>query len=88
MAIEQNIPRSVSISYVYDLEGYAFSDVCIHAAGRLTLCGATSAPGITSHWDGLDVSLDILEVGDCVVQLPAVDGLSGLASVLVGHTEV
>jgi len=34
------------------------------------------------------VRLDILEVLDCAVQLPAVDGLGSLAGVLVGDTEV
>ena len=61
---------------------------CIHASGRLTLCGATSAPGISPHGDGLDVTLDILEVLDGALELPAVDGLGGLAGVLERDTEV
>lgn len=32
--------------------------------------------------------LDVLEVGDCAAQLPAVDGLSRLAGVLVGDAQV
>lgn len=65
-----------------------FSYVCILAAGRLTLCGATSAPGIASHWDCLDVSLDVLEVCYGAAELPSIDGLRGLAGVLERHTEV
>lgn len=64
------------------------SMVCILAAGRLTLGGATSAPGISPHGNSLDVSLDILKVLDGALKLPAVDGLGGLAGVLEGHTEV
>jgi len=61
---------------------------CILAAGRLTLGGAASAPGIASHGHGLDVALDVLQVGDGALQLPAVDRLGGLARVLEGDTEV
>jgi hypothetical protein len=62
--------------------------ICILAAGRLTLGGAASAPGITSHGDGLGVVLDVLEVLEGTGDLPAVDGLSGLAGVLERDTEV
>lgn len=34
------------------------------------------------------MSLDVLEVGDGALELPAVDGLGGLAGVLEGDTEV
>lgn len=47
-----------------------------------------SAPGISPHRHGLDVLGDILEVGDGAGDFPAVDGLGGLAGVLVGDTEV
>lgn len=62
--------------------------ICILAAGRLTLGGAASAPGITSHGDGLGVVLDVLEVLEGTGDLPAVDGLSGLTGVLERDTEV
>lgn len=62
--------------------------ICILAAGRLTLGGAASAPGITSHGDSLGVVLDVLEVLDGTGDLPAVDGLSGLTGVLERDTEV
>jgi len=54
----------------------------------LALGGAASAPGITSHGDGLGVVLDVLEVLEGTGDLPAVDGLSGLAGVLERDTEV
>lgn len=53
-----------------------------------TLRSTASAPGISAHWHGLDMALHILEVGEGAGDLPAVDGLGGLAGVLVGDTEV
>lgn len=53
-----------------------------------TLGGAASAAGISSHGDGLLVLLDVLEELDSSLQLPAVDGLSGLSGVLEGNSEV
>ena len=47
-----------------------------------------SAPGISPHGDGLDVALDVLEVLEGTGDLPAVDGLGGLAGVLERDTEV
>ena len=47
-----------------------------------------SAPGISPHGDGLDVRLDVLEVLEGAGDLPAVDGLGGLAGVLERDTEV
>ena len=47
-----------------------------------------SAPGISPHGDGLDVALDVLEVLEGTGDLPAVDGLGGLAGVLERNTEV
>lgn len=53
-----------------------------------TLGGAASAAGISSHGDSLLVLLDVLEELDSSLQLPAVDGLSGLSGVLEGNSEV
>lgn len=53
-----------------------------------TLGGSASAAGISSHGDGLGVLLDVLEEGHSALQLPAVNGLGGLAGVLEGHSEV
>lgn len=47
-----------------------------------------SAPGISPHGDGLGVALDVLEVLEGAGDLPAVDGLGGLAGVLERNTEV
>lgn len=54
----------------------------------LTLRAATSAASVPPHGDGLDLLGDILEVLGGTVELPAVDGLGGLAGVLEGDTEV
>lgn len=67
---------------------HCLSSVRILASGRLTLGGAASAPGVSPHGDSLDVTLDILKVLKGTVELPSVDGLGGLASVLERHTEV
>lgn len=53
-----------------------------------TLCGATNATAVAAHGDGLLVLLDVLEELDGALQLPSVDGLSGLAGVLEGNTKV
>jgi hypothetical protein len=53
-----------------------------------TLRSTASAPGISPHGDGLGVVLDVLEVLHRAGELPAVDGLSRLAGVLVGDAEV
>lgn len=55
---------------------------------RRTLGGSAGAAGISSHGDGLDVLLHILEELDGALKLPAVDGLGGLAGVLEGNSEV
>lgn len=52
------------------------------------MSSTTSAPGISPHRHSLDMSLDVLEVGDGALELPAVDGLGGLAGVLERNTEV
>ena len=53
-----------------------------------TLSGSASAAGVSAHGNSLLVLLDVLEEGDGAGQLPAVDGLGGLTSVLERHTEV
>jgi len=54
----------------------------------LALGGAASRAGVAAHGDGLLVLLDVLEEGDGALELPAVDGLGGLAGVLEGDAEV
>ena len=53
-----------------------------------TLCATASAAGISSHGNALLQFLDILEVLDRTLDLPAVDGLGGLAGVLEADTQV
>lgn len=77
--------------YVVLLSTYASSHMAPHlsAMGCVHTLGSTaSAPGISSHWDGLALVLDVLEVGGGARELPSVDGLGGLASVLEGDPEV
>jgi hypothetical protein len=52
------------------------------------LSGSAGAASISSHGDGLGLLLDILEELDGAGQLPAIDGLGGLAGVLEGNSEV
>lgn len=49
---------------------------------------ATGAAGVPAHGDSLLLLLDVLKELDGAVQLPAVDGLSGLAGVLERNTQV
>lgn len=56
--------------------------------GVCTLSGPPCAPGVPSHGHRFDVPNHIVQVGDGALQLPAVDGLSGLARVFEGDTEV
>lgn len=58
------------------------------AAGKLTLGGAADGTGVPPHGDDLDLLLDILEVLEGAVELPAVDGLGGFPGVLEGNAEV
>ena len=53
-----------------------------------TLGSATDATAVPTHGDGLLVLLDVLEELDGALQLPSVDGLSGLAGVLEGDAKV
>jgi len=59
----------------------------LEISGR-TLGAAAGAAGISSHGDSLLVLLDVLEEGNSALQLPAVDGLGGLAGVLEGDSQV
>lgn len=54
----------------------------------LALGGAAGGASVPAHGDSLDLLLDVLKEGNSALQLPAVDGLSGLAGVLEGHTQV
>lgn len=53
-----------------------------------TLGGAAGGAGVAAHGDGLLVLLDVLEELDGALELPAVDGLGGLAGVLEGNAQV
>lgn len=55
---------------------------------KRTLGGATGSAGVPPHGNGLLVLLDVLEELHGTLELPAIDGLGGLAGVLEGHTEV
>ena len=49
---------------------------------------AAGGAGIAAHGDSLLVLLDVLEEGNSALELPAVDGLGGLAGVLEGDAEI
>ena len=53
-----------------------------------TLSSSAGAASVSSHGDGLGLLLDVLEELDGAGQLPAIDGLSGLAGVLERNSEV
>lgn len=53
-----------------------------------TLCAAASAACIPSHGNALLELLDILEILDRTLNLPAIDSLSSLASVLEADAKV
>ena len=53
-----------------------------------TLCASANATSISPHRDYLLELLHILEVLEGAIQLPAVDSLCGLASVLEGDSKV
>jgi hypothetical protein len=53
-----------------------------------TLGGAANGTAVAAHGNGLALGHDVLEELDRALKLPAVDGLSGLASVLERNTEV
>lgn len=53
-----------------------------------TLGSAADGAAVAAHGDSLALLLDVLEELDGALELPAVDGLGGLAGVLEGHTQV
>lgn len=53
-----------------------------------TLCSTTSSTSVSSHWDGLLVLLNVLKELHGTGELPAIDGLSGLAGVLERNSKV
>lgn len=53
-----------------------------------TLSSSASAASVSSHGDSLGLLLHILEELDGAGQLPAIDGLCGLAGVLEGNSQV
>lgn len=55
---------------------------------KLTLSGATGGTGVAAHGDSHRLLGDVVEVGESLLQLHAVDGLSSLTGVLEGNTEV
>lgn len=56
--------------------------------GYRTLGIAADGTSVATERNGLGLGPDVLEEGDGTVELPAVDGLGGLASVLEGDAEV
>ena len=54
----------------------------------LTLRISSGTTCISSHRHCLLVLLHILEIFDCALHLPAIDGLGGLTGVLEGYSEV
>lgn len=53
-----------------------------------TLGASTNAASKSSHGNSLLVLLDVLEEGNSALELPAVDGLGGLAGVLERNSEI
>lgn len=58
------------------------------AGSSRTLGSAADGATVAAHGDSLALLLDVLEELDGALELPAVDGLGGLAGVLEGHTQV
>ena len=58
------------------------------ATRQLTLRAAAGGTGVPPHGNGLGLLLDVLEVLEGALKLPAVDGLGGLPGVLEGDAEV
>lgn len=56
--------------------------------GQLTLGGAASGASVAAHGNGHGLLGDVLEVGESLLQLHAVDGLSSLTGVLEADTQV
>lgn len=66
----------------------SLTQLCDLRCGLHTLSGASSSTGVSAHGDSLLVLLNVLEELHGTVELPAVDGLGGLTSVLERNTEV
>jgi len=54
----------------------------------LSLCSTSSSASVSPHGDGLLVLNDVIEERLCPLELPSIDGLSGLSGVLEAHTQV
>ena len=59
-----------------------------HSSVLRTLRSTARAPSIASHRHRFLVVLDVVEVGEGALQLPAVDRLGSFARVLEGAAEV
>ena len=86
-AILFHLQRYPSLLVHLDIQNQ-FTHLYMRDRASLTLSGASSATGVAPHGDGLLVLQDIAEVGEGALKFPAVNGLSGLAGVLEGDTEV
>lgn len=60
----------------------------INFSEALTLGSATGGAGVAAHGDGHGLLGDVVEEGQSLLQLHAVDGLSGLTGVLEADTQV
>ena len=60
----------------------------LFTGGILTLCSTSSSASVSPHGDGLLVLNDVIEERLCPLELPSIDGLSGLSGVLEAHTQV
>ena len=60
--------------------------VCYHVLR--TLSSTTGSSSVSSHGNGLLLLLNVLQELDGTLQLPSVDGLGGLTSVLERNSEV
>jgi hypothetical protein len=58
------------------------------ASNFLTLRSASGAAGVPPHGNGLLVFLDVLEEFNGPLQLPALDGLGGLACVFERNSKI
>ena len=85
MAAEHETRRRLDSRCTID-SGLEANEVFGHS--HRTLGAAAGAAGISSHGDGLLVLLHILQEGNSALKLPAVDGLSRLAGVLEGDSQV
>lgn len=61
---------------------------CKKFSRALTLGGATGGAGVPAHGNGHGLLGDVVEEGQSLLELHAVDGLSGLTGVLEADTQV